>query len=85
MTRDLRALQKSSLVLSLSPLGWSVHGPINLNFISLTTSVCTIQDKNTEVNFEVSLDKLIKNYFQIDSLSVREIDGDFTYDGVTME
>ena len=34
-TRDLRALQKSSLALSLSPLGWSVHGPINLNLKAL--------------------------------------------------
>ena len=74
VTRDLRALQKSSLALSLSPLGWSVHGPINFSLKSFTPSVCMIQDKNAEINFEVSLDEVIKNYFQIDSLGVREID-----------
>ena len=36
--------------------------------------MCAIQDKNSEINFEVSLDELMKNYFQIDSLGVREID-----------
>ena len=74
VTRHLRALQESSLTLSLSSLGWSVHGPINLNLKSLTTSVCAIQDKNAEIKFKISLDELIKNYFEIDSLDVREID-----------
>ena len=72
VSRELREIRNTGLVVSRTLLGWSVHGYINQN--STNKNVYSVDQMELFANGddEVTLDELVRRYFVIDNLGVFE-------------
>ncbi|XP_076661126.1 uncharacterized protein LOC143365004, partial [Halictus rubicundus] len=77
---ELRTLENTDLALSRCLLGWTLHGQQQQCTEKIVSSRCAMQqasfgfpDSVKGLDQDESLDQLMRNYFEIDSLGVREI------------
>ncbi|XP_076398077.1 uncharacterized protein LOC143266403 [Megachile rotundata] len=76
VTRELQEVKGYDLALSRSLLGWTLHGIVNTHSGADKASVACLKDGEDDSSTEdegnpVTLDKLIKLYFQLDDFGVR--------------
>ncbi|XP_076662396.1 uncharacterized protein LOC143365759 [Halictus rubicundus] len=76
---ELRTLENTDLALSRCLLGWTLHGQQQQCTEKIVSSRCAMQqasfgfpDSVKGLDQDESLDQLMRNYFEIDSLGVRE-------------
>lgn len=73
-SKEIRILKSHSAAVSRTDLGWCIHGPISKPQVYDSTVLCNMTyEIPPEINLmNESLDELIKEYFVLDSLGIKE-------------
>ena len=72
-TIETREISGTSAVLSLSALGWAVHGLVSSTHVYSDFTVIARKSSNEELKFVIeNLNKLVKQYFEVDNFGVNE-------------